>query len=105
MNMLPRIKQILRVEPYKIVCEWTNGEVRLIDLELKLTEHAMKNNPDNAFQKLLDKQLFLNVQLDKDAGTICWLNLTTMTDYDGISKPAQLDFCPDVLYSLSRIYI
>lgn len=95
--MLPRIKKILDVEPYKVKCLWTTGEIKTIDFSLFLQDY--KDKPQFVFAKLLDKSTFKNVRLDEGARTLCWDNLTTMRDYDGIVKPAPLDFCPDVLYS------
>lgn len=95
--MLPRITQILSVEPYKVQCQWTTGEFKTIDFFDFLQEYQEK--PQFVYAKLLDKSIFKRVRLDEVARTLCWDNLTTMRDYDGIIKPAPLDFCPDVLYS------
>lgn len=101
--MLPRIKHILNIEPYKIICEWTSGEIRIIDLEPKLLE-TIKKKSDNSYKKLYNPDIFYTLQLDADAGTICWPNLIKMKDYDGKIKPAQFDICPDLLYSISVPY-
>ncbi len=95
--MLPRITQILSVEPYKVQCQWTTGESKTIDFSNFLQEYQEK--PQFVYAKLLDKSIFNKVRLDEVGRTLCWDNLITMRDYDGIIKPAALDFCPDVLYS------
>lgn len=97
--MLPRIRQILSVEPYKVTCLWNTGEVREIDLQPLLADSATKlNSPVN---RLLDKQLFKQVKTD--GRTLYWDNLLTMVDYDGSHIPAPLDFDPDVMYEQSRL--
>jgi Protein of unknown function (DUF2442) len=95
--MLPRIKNIIEIEPYKVKCQWTTGEVKTIDFSNFLQEYRTK--PEFVYAKLLDKSIFVKVRLDEVGRTLCWDNLITMRDYDGIIKPASLDFCPDVLYS------
>ena len=34
MSQLPRITEIIKVEPFKITCRWSTGEVRVIDFEM-----------------------------------------------------------------------
>jgi hypothetical protein len=97
--MLPRIRQILSVKPYKVTCLWNTGEVREIDLQPFLADSAAK--PNSPVNKLLDKHLF--EQVKTDGRTLYWDNLLTMMDYDGSNKPALLDFDPDVMYERSRL--
>ncbi len=92
--MLPRIKSILSAEPYSIKCLWTTGEIRTIEFENELKSEGLS--------KLLDKIIFASVKLDMEAGTIYWDNLLNYTDLDGLIKSGPLDFCPDVLYALSK---
>ena len=94
--MLPRIKNILSVEPFSIKVLWNTGEIRVIELEKEL-----KTGTPSVFEKLLDKKTFSSVKLDEEAGTIYWENLLNYKDLDGTIKPGPLDFCPDVLYELS----
>ncbi|OFX60621.1 MAG: hypothetical protein A2046_04970 [Bacteroidetes bacterium GWA2_30_7] len=98
--MFPKINKILNIELYKIICEWSTGEIRLIDLEQIILENKQKDLKI-AYSKLYNPEIFFTLQLDKEIGTIFWPNLITMTDYDGIVKPAQFDICPDLLYSVS----
>jgi|ERR1039458_574311 hypothetical protein len=96
--MLPRIKDILSVESYSIKCLWNTGEIRIIDLEKELSN----NKSDSVLGKLLDKEIFSTVKVDNESGTIYWDNLLNYHDLDGTVKKGPLDFCPDVLYSLSK---
>ena len=98
--MLPRITQILSVEPYRVDCQWNTGEIKTIDFSDFLNEY--QNKPNSVYSKLLSQDVFKRVRLDKIGRTLCWDNLITMKDYDGIIKPAPLDFCPDVLYSWAK---
>lgn len=95
--MLPRIKQILSIEPYKVTCLWNTGEVREVDLQAAINE----SKPQSPVAKLADKQLFKQVKTD--GRTLYWDDLLTMIDYDGSRKPAPLDFDPDVMYEGSRL--
>ncbi len=97
--MLPRIRQIVSVEPYKVTCLWTTGEVRVIDLQPFLTDSAAK--PNSPVNRLLDKQLFKQVKTD--GRTLYWENLLTMIDHDGSHKSAPLEFDPDVMFERSRL--
>ncbi len=33
MIRLPRISEIIKVEPFKVTCRWTTAEVLVVDLE------------------------------------------------------------------------
>ncbi|MEI6815303.1 MAG: hypothetical protein WCL14_01735 [Bacteroidota bacterium] len=98
--MLPRIKSILSVEPYSIKCLWTTGEVRIIDLEYELKGKELENS--SPVSKLLNEEIFKSVKLDNESGTVYWDRLMPYKDLDGTIKKGPLDFCPDVLYSLSK---
>jgi hypothetical protein len=97
--MLPRIKKIISVAPYTLVCEWTNGEIRAIQMEEKLKEWA--GEPNSIYKRLLDKAIFIKVKLDTASKTIFWDNLIKMKDTDGTFFSAPLDLDPDVLYQMS----
>ena len=79
------IKKIIKVNDYTIVCKFNTGEVRKIDLQNKIRRLA-EISPELC-GKLMDKSYFKRVKLDS-YGTLCWDN--------------KVDFCPDVLYSISR---
>ena len=82
--MIHYIKEIISVENYTVVCKFNTDEIRSIDLES--TVKKFNDNSSNFLSKLVDETYFKNVQLDS-YGTLCWNN--------------EIDFCPDVLYSLS----
>ncbi|MBO0937301.1 DUF2442 domain-containing protein [Fibrella sp. HMF5335] len=95
--MLPRVKSILAVEPYKVTCLWNTGEVREVDFQPYLAE----SKPQSSIARLADKQLFSEVKTD--GRTLYWDDLLVMIDYDGSQHPAPLDFDPDVMYQRSRL--
>lgn len=95
--MLPRVKTILSVEPYKVTCLWTTGEVREVDFQQYLND----SQPQSPIARLTDKSLFSKVKTD--GRTLYWDGLLTMIDYDGSLHPAPLDFDPDVMYQHSRL--
>jgi hypothetical protein len=82
--MIHFITEIIKVENYTIVCRFNTDEIRTINLEN--TVKNFSSNPSNFLFKLSNKNYFKNVQLDS-YGTLSWNN--------------EIDFCPDVLYSLS----
>jgi len=97
--MLHRIQKIISVQPYSVVCEWTNGEIRSIDLEKKLKEWA---TPDHSIYKnLLDENTFMSVDLDTESKTLKWQGLLRVKNTSGNIIKADLDLDPEVLYEIS----
>jgi hypothetical protein len=94
-----RIQKITDVRPYKITCEWSNGEVRIIDFESKLSENT--ETTTNVYESLKNRKVFMTVKIDRESQTIYWEDLLTMVDLDGKTIKANLDFCPDTLYDMS----
>ena len=98
--MLHRIQKIISALPYTIVCEWTNGEIREIEMEDKIKEWA---TPEQSIYKvLLDKNIFIKVSLDSDSKTLFWDGLLKMHDTSGKQVTAALDLDPEVLYRMSK---
>ena len=83
--MLHYITKIINVEPFKIICEFNSDEIREIDFT-SLVEKYKISNPQ-FLGRLADIHFFQNVKLDS-YGTLIWNN--------------EIDFCPDVLYSMSE---
>ncbi len=101
--MLHRIQRIVNVTPYTIICEWTNGETRAIQMEQKLREWASEQG--SVYERLLEKVIFMNVQLDTESKTLYWNGLVKMQDTSGNLIDAPLDIDPDVLYGMSVPFI
>jgi hypothetical protein len=96
--MMPRIKKIVSISFFEIICEWTNGETRSIDF-YKLKEKLQTKT----FDKILESNVFNTVKVDEVAKTLSWENQMPYTDYNGIQKMGAFDFCPDVLFQNSSL--
>jgi Protein of unknown function (DUF2442) len=84
--MLNFIKQIEKInDDFSVVSLFNNNERRLVDLSDWVTEFKKAN--DGWASRISDINYFKTVHLDS-YGTLQWNN--------------QLDFCPDVLYEISK---
>ena len=83
--MLHYIKNIIEVKDYTVLCEFNTAETRLIDLTEKINKYSNAN--DGLISRLANKDYFKTVKLDS-YGTLVWDN--------------EVDFCPDVLYEMSK---
>ncbi len=97
--MLHRIQNIISITAYTVVCKWTNGEIRAIDLEEKLKEWAAE--PNSVYKRLLDKSIFFRASIDPNTKTLFWDNLIQLRDTSGNVYDAPLDLDPEVLYQMS----
>ncbi len=91
--MLNRILRIESIEPFKILCKWSNGETRTIDFEIFLKDKKDK------YAKLFDYNFFKNVKLDAVAKSLFWEHYFNSDSKNSESTITQLDFCPDSLYN------
>ena len=78
--MFPRVKQVRHVEGYRLELSFTDGTKGELDFRERVVGRG------GVFKPLEDVSFFRQVQVDSEAGTIVW--------------PNDVDFCPDVLYSL-----
>ena len=83
--MIHLIREIVDMEPFKIILRFNTGEIRQVNLADKLNEWA--TSPQSKFTELKNYEVFKQVKLDKEFQTLVWDN--------------GLDLCPDVLYELS----
>jgi hypothetical protein len=84
--MIHYIKEIIEVNNFSIVCTFNTNEIRSIDLEQLVKKYS--SNADNYLSKLGNVDYFKAVKLDS-YGTLSWNN--------------EIDFCPDVLYQMSKL--
>lgn len=99
MKNLPRITEIIKIEPYKITCRWTTGEIRVIDFKTEFKNWQKSNN--KMLLQLKDYSKFENVTI-KD-GTLQWYSVeVSYTGTDGKIKTQPLDVDPDNLYKQSK---
>jgi hypothetical protein len=78
------VKNVLRIEPYKLTIEFKSGEIRVVDMEKKILSKS--TTPKSKYRALLDYDYFKKVKIQEEWETIYWDN--------------GLDFCPDVLYKI-----
>ena len=78
--MFPRVKQVRHLEEYRLELTFTDGTKGELDLKGRVVGRG------GVFSPLEDISFFRQVRVDPEAGTIVW--------------PNEVDFCPDVLYSL-----
>ena len=78
--MLPRIKQVRHLGAYRLELSFTDGTKGELDFKARILGRG------GVFSPLEDIDYFAQVKVDTEAGTIVW--------------PNDVDFCPDVLYSL-----
>ena len=78
--MFPRVKQVRHLGEYRLELIFTDGTSGELDFKQRVVGRG------GVFKPLEDISLFRQVKVDPEAGTIVW--------------PNEVDFCPDVLYSL-----
>lgn len=99
MKNLPRITEIIKIEPFKITCRWTTGEIRVIDFDPEFEKWQKLDK--TILLQLKDYEKFENVVI-KD-GTLQWYSIgVSFTGLDGKLKTKPLDLDPDVLYQQSN---
>lgn len=78
--MFPRVKQVRHLGEYRLELSFTDGTLGELDFKQRVVDRG------GVFEPLEDIRFFSQVKVDPEAGTIVW--------------PNEVDFCPDVLYSL-----
>ncbi|MBM4464535.1 MAG: DUF2442 domain-containing protein [Chloroflexi bacterium] len=78
--MFPRVKQVRYLGEYRLELSFTDDTKGEFDFRERVVGRG------GVFTPLEDTDFFKQVQVDHEAGTIVW--------------PNEVDFCPDVLYSL-----
>ena len=78
--MFPRVTNVRHLGEYRVELTFTDGTKGELDLKERVAGRG------GVFTPLEDIGFFGQVKVDPEAGTIFW--------------PNEVDFCPDVLYSL-----
>jgi hypothetical protein len=78
--MFPRVKQVRHLGEYRLELSFTDDTKGELDFKERVVGRG------GMFTPLEDIGFFKRVQVDPEVGTIVW--------------PNEVDFCPDVLYSL-----
>ncbi|GAB4044793.1 hypothetical protein [Spirosoma litoris] len=104
MSQLPRITEIIKVEPFKITCRWSTGEVRVIDFELLFQEWNLAKNRTEYALLTYDNFKYASVSEQK---TLQWVNILISHKYwDESGKSSEqkspLAYDADELYRRSQ---
>jgi hypothetical protein len=78
--MFPRVKQVRHLGEYRLELSFTDDTRGELDFKERVLGRG------GVFTPLEDIDFFKQVRVDPEIGTIVW--------------PNEVDFCPDVLYSL-----
>ncbi|MBC8446366.1 MAG: DUF2442 domain-containing protein [Chloroflexi bacterium] len=78
--MFPRVKQVRHLGEYRLELSFTDDTKGELDFKERVVGRG------EVFAPLEDIDFFRRVRVDPEVGTIVW--------------PNEVDFCPDVLYSL-----
>lgn len=79
--MLPRVRSVTYLDGYRLELRFTNQTKGVIDFRQRIVGRG------GVFEPLEDIGFFRQVSVDRESGTLVW--------------PNDVDFCPDVLYSLA----
>jgi hypothetical protein len=79
--VFPRIKRVRHIDYYCLELNFTDGSAAELDLSDRIAGRG------GVFRPLQVLELFKQVRVDPEAGTLVW--------------PNGVDFCPDDLYSLA----
>jgi hypothetical protein len=79
--MLPRVASVHYLGEYRLMLDFTDGASGVIDFRERIVGRG------GVFKPLEAQNFFRQVTVDPEAGTLVW--------------PNEVDFCPDVLYSLA----
>ena len=99
MKNIPRITEIIKIEPFKITCRWTTGEIRINDFEKEFENRL--NTGKAVLLQLKEYEKFENVII-KD-GTLQWYSISvSFKGLTGKILTQPLDLDPDNLYQQSK---
>ncbi len=106
MKGLPRITEIIKIEPFKITVRWTTGEIRVLDFNDLLTSWGVSSADESDLARLFDYDNFKLVSI-AESKTLQWntlliSHLSFNENGDPINVHSSLMLDPDVLYEASR---
>lgn len=104
MNQLPRITEIIKIEPFKITCRWSTGEVRVIDFELLFQEWKLAES--SVERPLLNYDVFKYASVSEQK-TLQWINVLIAHKYwnelgHEREQKSPLTYDADMLYDRSQ---
>jgi len=90
-----KIENISLLEPYKILCHFTNGEKRVLDLASSLNDKYSK--------KIFSENQFNKVKLGS-LGEIYWEGIGEIRGLNGEIEPCNYDISPEFAYFNSKFF-
>jgi hypothetical protein len=104
MNQLPRIVEIIKIEPFKITCRWSTGEARVVDFEPLFDEWKLSES--SLEKQLLEYDTFRCVSISEQK-TLQWVNILITHKYwdeSGVAseQSSPLSYDADNLYARSQ---
>lgn len=97
-HKLMRIREVISVQPFQLVCRWSNGEIRVNDLTQEITR--WKKNHHQVLAQLAEPEKFQTAFAQ--SGTIAFAGILVDTGEMGL-QPLDLD--PDVLFAESNLLV
>ena len=106
MKGLPRITEIIKVEPVKITVRWTTGEIRVLDFADLLVNWGISPNDDSDLAHLYNYDTFKVVTV-AESKTLQWptvliSHLSFNENGAAVRTTSPLLLDPEVLYTASR---
>lgn len=97
--IIPRILKIDKIDGFKIVCMFNNGQRRLLDFKKIFEDWAISEN--DVENKLLNRKEFSRVELRNN--TLSWPNVSIMLKTeDGNEEEHPYELSPDQLFEISE---
>ena len=93
-----KLKEIVEINFFSIICKFTNGEVRKLEID-KILE-AKKE--DLYVKKILMPVVFNSVKIG-ELGQLYWDNVAQIKDENGILRPCEYDMSPEFVYYNSQL--
>ncbi len=98
-SQFPKVVEVLNVEPFKVTCLWSTGQVRVNDFTEEMEEWKVQNY--EIYLPLTNYAVFSSVAIS-EAGTLTWPAAPITFTFDGQTRTEPLDLDPIVLYETSK---
>lgn len=92
-----KIVKIATKKPYRLICHFNNGEVRILNVETIL------DKKQKYAAKIFDEDVFGQVKVGA-FGEILWENIAEIKDYNGDMIICDYDISPELAYAKSIPY-
>ncbi len=96
---VPKVTEILKVEPFKITCRFSDSQLRVIDFEPEFINYKLENY--SLLLPLCDYNNFKFVIVN-ESHTLSFPTILVKDNFNGKETTQPLDLDPLVLYELSK---